>query len=110
VDHRRRSPNTFSHIYNRSLIDLDDISYLRELENIKKDANIYPIEYYRREPIHYEDCYNIKNERRRSLSRNRSQERPTTIYTMNVIKPKWNGGPFSTNYNWRDDKLKKAGL
>jgi hypothetical protein len=88
------------------------MNYLRELEHIKKDQNIYPLEHYRRESIHYDNCDDCGNGRCRSRSRNRSwdEQTTTTTYTMNVIKPKWNGGPYASSYNWRDDKLKGSGL
>ncbi len=123
--HNRRNSNDFKALSCLSSSNFicdscDHINYLQELESIKKDPNIYPLNKYPRENKAsecYECACNISCCRSRSRSRSSnssSRQRRRSLSTSNSflkndfsqeIKPKWNGGPFKSSYLWRDQKL-----
>lgn len=90
--------------------------YFKELNAVRRDANLFPVKvdsYHKHAGLHDTSCVTCERQSRsrartRSCSRasSRCSRSPSAYrYSMNMIKPKWNGGPFINNYLWRDEKL-----
>ena len=101
-----------AHNHNSYCTSCEHLDYCNELASLKKDPNIYPLEKYPSGRLQYCDVCETCN-RSRSHSRNRSRRNSVSRKSSENIafteyKPKWNGGPFKSNYLWRDEKLKES--
>ena len=112
--HKQSFHNFYEPVYNNDSYrrSCEHPNYYNELASLKKDPYIYPLDNYPSGQLKFCDVCETCN-RSRSHSRNRSRNNSASRKSSENIayteyKPKWNGGPFKSNYLWRDEKLKES--